>query len=436
MSNLVANLSFFPVDAITHDEDLIDPMGMAIIDNNLWVANFGSSVLTHYSSTGIKLAPNRVIPFASSKDSQLISWAILINANIVGLALDNTNILIALGMPVTTFVAFRNRIQSILTQQVSMISQNSLNKIYKVYLDYVNAVLPPQTFNDITSAVESFNQLSFQRDSAPISSVIANPTQGFILSWIKEIGQPAYTAASYLLSTTTDGTIFGYSPLFQSESEDLNDFDGFGIVTYDQSALGGFFTGLAIANNNLYVTDLFSKSIIVFDNNFNKLTGYPFLDQDNITPLPSDFAPYNIFNIGGLLFVVYAKINAQNDGVINGPGNGFINIFDTFGQFVQRFITQGNLNSPWSIIVAPTGFGSFAGQILVGNQGDGRILAYQTNGTFKSTVNNLTLTPFIFKGLNGLVADNNNVFVSSSTTDQYGFVNGLITAINGTMVSN
>jgi len=428
MSNLISNVSFFPVVATAHDEDLIDPFGMTIIDGQLWVADHGASVLTHHSATGIKLAPTRVTPLASSLQPQLNFWVAIINANIAGLPLDNNNLLIALGMPVQTFVQFRNQIQAILNKQISTISQESSSAIFKVFLDYQNAANPLQTLNDINTAVASFTKTTLNKASAPVTAVVANLTQGFPISWIKTIGQPPITAASYLIAVTANGVIFGFTPLFKDS--------GLGIVALDRTQTGGHFTGAAIANNNLYVTDLFSQKVLTFDNNFSLLSGFTFSDEDINNPLPAGYVPYNIVNINGLLYVVYGKINAQSDGTVKGPGHGFISIFDPDGQFIQRFTSQGPLNSPYSVIIAPPGFGSFAGQILVGNQGDGLILAYNLNGTFKSTVNTAGLTPFKFPGLNGLATDGNLVYVSSSNVDQFGFTNGLISTISGAMVGN
>ena len=38
-------------------------------------------------------------------------------------------------------------------------------------------------------------------------------------------------------------------------------------------------------------------------------------------------------------------------------------------------VSRGPLNAPWGLEVAPASFGKFAGDLLVGNFGDGRITA-------------------------------------------------------------
>jgi len=59
-----------------------------------------------------------------------------------------------------------------------------------------------------------------------------------------------------------------------------------------------------------------------------------------------------------------------------GPGNGFVDVFDFNGNLLTRLISNGNLNSPWGIALAPENFGDFSHALLVGNFGDGTINAY------------------------------------------------------------
>ena len=54
---------------------------------------------------------------------------------------------------------------------------------------------------------------------------------------------------------------------------------------------------------------------------------------------------------------------------------GIVDVFDLSGNFVRRLSTDGSLNAPWGMALAPSGFGQFAGDLLVGNFGDGRITA-------------------------------------------------------------
>jgi len=92
--------------------------------------------------------------------------------------------------------------------------------------------------------------------------------------------------------------------------------------------------------------------------------------------IPAGFAPFGIKNIEGNLFVTYALQNSAKHDDVAGPGNGFVDVFDTSGNLIQRFARHGSLNSPWGLALAPAGFGKFAGDVLIGNFGDGRIGAF------------------------------------------------------------
>jgi uncharacterized protein (TIGR03118 family) len=81
-----------------------------------------------------------------------------------------------------------------------------------------------------------------------------------------------------------------------------------------------------------------------------------------------------------------------------GTGNqgGYIDVFDTSGNFIERFTTGGPLFAPWGLTLAPAGFGSFSGDLLVGNFGNGEILVYNpTTGTFVSTLDDTSGNPIV-----------------------------------------
>ena len=91
--------------------------------------------------------------------------------------------------------------------------------------------------------------------------------------------------------------------------------------------------------------------------------------------LPANFAPFNIQLLGGKIYVAYAMQGAGKDEQA-GAGLGFVSVFDTQGNFQGRVASMGTLNAPWGLAIAPGSFGSFAGDLLVGNFGDGTINAF------------------------------------------------------------
>jgi uncharacterized protein (TIGR03118 family) len=122
----------------------------------------------------------------------------------------------------------------------------------------------------------------------------------------------------------------------------------------------------------LYAADFHNNAISVFPSAAAPaLTGH-FVDPT----LPAGYAPFNIQNLGGKLYVTYAKQDADAEDEVAGAGLGYVDVFDLQGNFMQRIASGGALDAPWGVAIAPAGFGSLSGDLLVGNFGDGMINAY------------------------------------------------------------
>ena len=153
-------------------------------------------------------------------------------------------------------------------------------------------------------------------------------------------------------------------------------------VAVNHSSIGAVYKGLALAGNLLYATDFHNDRVDVFDGSWNPVSiPGAFVDPK----MPDGFAPFGIQNIGGTIFVTYAKQDAAGHDDVAGQGLGFVDMFDTSGLFLGRVAQRGQLNSPWGLAMAPANFGRFGGDLLVGNFGDGQINAYelQPNGKFE-----------------------------------------------------
>ena len=92
--------------------------------------------------------------------------------------------------------------------------------------------------------------------------------------------------------------------------------------------------------------------------------------------LPKGYAPFNVAELGGKLYVAYAVQDADAADEVAGPGKGIVDVFDNAGHFLRRLISHGQLNAPWGMTIAPQGFGDASGDLLVGNFGDGRIYSF------------------------------------------------------------
>ncbi len=165
---------------------------------------------------------------------------------------------------------------------------------------------------------------------------------------------------------------------------------------------GEAYLGITIANDGadkfLYVANFSENKIEVFD------TAWHEVNRDFHDPnLPSGYAPFNIQQIDNMLYVMYAKQGADGEEEV-GPGNGYVDIFNSNGSLDRRFISRGQLNAPWGIAKAPAGFWgdeAIAGRILVGNFGDGHINAYDANGNFVGQLRK-SGNPIVIEGLWGL----------------------------------
>jgi uncharacterized protein (TIGR03118 family) len=152
------------------------------------------------------------------------------------------------------------------------------------------------------------------------------------------------------------------------------------IVVADQSGADADYKGLAIADTaagpRLYAADFHNARVDVFDGSFGLVPDSGFADP----ALPSGYAPFGIQTIGDRVFVAYAKQDADAEDEVAGQGLGFVDAYDTAGNLVGRVAQHGQLNAPWGLALAPDSFGRFAGDLLVGNFGDGHINAYTEHG--------------------------------------------------------
>jgi uncharacterized protein (TIGR03118 family) len=202
--------------------------------------------------------------------------------------------------------------------------------------------------------------------SAPTGQVF-NPTPDFTLT------KKGTTAPSLFIFSTEDGTIAGWNPTIELHHA---------VIKADRSAatdpagdIGAVYKGLALAStedgsNFLYATNFRFGVVDMFDSKFHLVRS--FTDPK----MRAGFAPFGIHTIGGNLYVTFAKQNAEKHDDVGGPGNGFIDVFSPAGDVIHRIVSHGSLNSPWAVTLAPSTFGAFGGDLLVGNFGDGRVTAY------------------------------------------------------------
>jgi len=177
--------------------------------------------------------------------------------------------------------------------------------------------------------------------------------------------------------------------LFDTEDGIIANWTGQGnaFTVVDNSATGAVYKGLALLTNNegtfLLAANFNSGQIDVYDRNFNAAHLVGNLTDPN---LPAGYAPHGVHVINNVIFVAYAMQDAAKHDPTTGAGLGIVDAFDTEGNFTRTFAASGTLNAPWGVVTAPATFGTFAGDVLIGNFGDGTINAYDTTGHLKGQI--------------------------------------------------
>ena len=201
------------------------------------------------------------------------------------------------------------------------------------------------------------------------------------------------------LFDTLDGTISGWNSTVDRTHA---------VVKVDNSGIGASYTGLAMGTSGsityLYAANFHSGKIEVYNSTFTPVS---LLNAFQDSMLPAGYAPFNIQNLGGNLYVAYALQNASKSFAAGGPGTGYVDVFSPSGALMHRLISQGPLNSPWGLAIAPATFGVFANDLLVGNFGDGTVNAFNpATGAFQGTVNDVLGTPVVIPNLWALQVGN------------------------------
>lgn len=251
-----------------------------------------------------------------------------------------------------------------------------------------------------------------------------SPTTGFLV--------PGTNIPASFIFDTEDGTISAWAGTIPNPSQ--------AVIAFDNSGSGAVYKGLVVGTNAngvfLFATNFNAGTVDVFgpaDANSNGqyvpvTTSGGFADPN----IPAGYAPFGIQNIDGNLFVTYAKQNAAKHDDVAGPGNGFVDIFDTDGHLLRRFASRGALNSPWGITRASFAFGRFSGDILVGNFGNGKINAFDSTGDFRDTLRDGGDKHLVIDGLWTLILGggrNSNSDTLYFTAGPNGETNGLFGTI-------
>jgi uncharacterized protein (TIGR03118 family) len=242
------------------------------------------------------------------------------------------------------------------------------------------------------------------------------------------------------LFATLGGTIVGWNPNVPAAGSTQG--------TTAATHAGSVYTGLAIANNGtanfLYAADFKNGAIDVYSSTFGlqPAASFPFIDATIPTTPGNVYHPYNIQNLGGSLYVTYAKVGADGRAEA-GAGNGYVRKYNTNGVRDLTFgINNGKLNAPWGLVLSPASFGILHDQLLVGNfgEGGGSINAYTpSTGAFQGTLLDESGAEIeidelwaLVNGNGGNGGDPNTIYFSAGTAEE---IHGLLGSIKPTTAS-
>jgi len=222
---------------------------------------------------------------------------------------------------------------------------------------------------------------------------VAIPGDGSVTGAVFNVaGSGAFNGDAFLFASE-DGTVSGWRGALGTSAETL--------VLADSANV---YKGIALATTGghgyAYLANFRTGAIDVLkgDGAAPSLAG-SFTDPT----LPAGYAPFNVQVLGGVLYVAYAVQDVPKHDPVPGAGSGIVDRFDLNGNFQDRLITGGALNAPWGLELAPAGFADLAGNVLVGNLGDGRINAYDpTSGALLQTLQDQFGNQIAIDGLLGL----------------------------------
>ena len=195
-----------------------------------------------------------------------------------------------------------------------------------------------------------------------------------------------------------DGTISGWRGALGTTAELL------------VSRTNAVYKGITLVANTgtpqLLLANFREGSVDVYDTNLN-------LTQYWDPKAPAGYAPFNVQNINGFIFVTFAKQDAEKHDDVAGQGNGLIDVFNPVTGKFHRFATGSNagghlkaINSPWGVALAPASFGKHEDELLVGNFGSGTIMAFEADGDFRGLLDDAHGKPIAIDGLWGLAFGN------------------------------
>lgn len=233
--------------------------------------------------------------------------------------------------------------------------------------------------------------------------------------------QGTMTASAAFIFATLDGTISGWNPNVNAVSA---------VIAVNRHANGDSYTGLTILTMTtatgpqtfLYAADAAHNLVRVFNSSFKLVRSF----RDANTP--PGLSVYGIETIRGKVYITIGTFPSTA---------GAVDVFAPATNSLKRLITNGaggHLNLPWGLAMAPSNFGEFSNDLLVGNTGNGQINAFNpTTGAFLGTLKNTVGKAISIGGLWALKFGGGSTANNGATNQLFftGGPNGYTTGVFG-----
>jgi len=230
-------------------------------------------------------------------------------------------------------------------------------------IQYVGDVGDTPLFQDELTVVDT---------GGPVTGVAFNPGTSFVITQPHDNGP--ITRPTKFFFANASGTISAWTERARPGGGFDHPTDSLTVV--DSRARHSSYLGVAVApaGDRMFAADFGAQAALrVFDDRFREQAplANPFAGHAGGG---APFEPFNVQTLGDRVFAMYGRHAAP--GTTPLPQGGRLAEFDGTGRLVSTWHGRGLLHYPWGVAQAPKDFGLYSDCLLVGNFGDGTVVAF------------------------------------------------------------